>query len=211
VDENCDEVVDGMGCVDPEGWVLQRMEPLDSVPLDAVVQTNFAAGSMAGRDAVCVSDGSNHYMTLPHGSVAAAAERVAVQVDAYTTSQAKDVVLQAAIQGSGSSYFRLRLWQDANQTNLIEFNQNLGSNHVINSAGGQSSQQWHTLRLEFDRGNGDVVASIDGTEWYTGSAFLASLVGTDMSLYGWAGDNFTNAVCFTDWSIWTDGEVVAGG
>jgi hypothetical protein len=61
---------------------------------------------------------------------------------------------------------------------------------------------------KLDRGNGDVVASIDGTEWYTGSAFLASLVGADMSFFGWAGDNFTNAVCFTDWSIWTDGEVV---
>lgn len=33
-------------------------------------------------------------------------------------------------------------------------------------------------------------------------------MGTDMSLYGWGGDNFSNAVCFTDWSIWTDGEVV---
>ncbi len=206
VDDDCDDDVDGLGCTDGDGWVLLRAEPLDSVPVDATVQTNWGPAPVGGRDAVCVSAGSNHYLTLPHGA-AASADRVAVQVDVYPNASALNAVLQAALGSSANSYFRLRLWQTMNEAVLIEYHTSLGSNNELHSTTGYPSQTWHTLRVEFDRTTGDVAAEIDGAGWFSGTAFLASLVGTEMSLYGYGGDTGSNHVCFTDLSIWSGGTV----
>ena len=206
VDDDCDGVTDDVGCVDADGWVLLREELLDGVPVDAVVQTNWGPAQAGGRDAVCVSSGSDHYLTLSHGD-AATADRVAVQVDAYAHANALDLVLQAALGSGASSYFRLRLWQSMNEAVLIEYHSTLGSNNELHTTTGYPSQAWHTLRVEFDRTTGDVAAEINGVGWYDGTAFLASLVGTELSLYGYGGDSGTNHVCFTNLSIWSDGSV----
>ena len=206
-DDDCDTETDELGCSDSDGWVMHRYEPLEAVPVDAAAQVNWGPAPVGGRDAVCVSAGSNHYLTLPHGTAVAAADRVAVQVDVYANAGAFDAVLQAALGAGATSYFRLRLWQDQNEAHLIEYNTSLGSNNELHTTSGYPSQQWHTLRVEFDRSNGDVAADVNGTPWWDGSAFLASLVGTELSLYGYGGDTGTNHVCFTDLSIWTDGAV----
>lgn len=204
VDENCDGDPEGVGCEDARGWSLVREEALDVIPVDAVVQTNWQPRSVAGRDAVCVSPGSNHYLELPHGD-AAGADRLAVQVDVYMAPSALDAVVRPT--QASSSYLRLRLWQSQNTTKLIEYHDTLGGESDLHSGSSYADQTWHTLRVELDRATGDVGVAINDTAWFDGTAFLASLGGSKLSLYGYGGDTGSDHVCYSNLSVWTGGEV----
>ena len=204
VDEDCDGDPAGVGCEDDRGWAMVRSETLASIPVDAVVQTNWGPRSVSGRDAVCVSVGGNHYLELDHGN-AAGAERVAVEVDVYLDPTASDASIRAT--QTGNSYLRLRMRHSFNTTHLIESNTNLAGENELHSGSGYSDQVWHTVRVELDRTTGEVAANINDSWWHEGTAFLASLGGRTLSLYGWGGDNGSNVVCYSDLSIWTGGTI----
>ena len=206
LDEDCDGDPAGLGCEDGRGWTLEREEDLTAVPVDAVVQANdWGPRNVAGRDAVCISLGSGE-LRLDHGA-AASAERAAIQVDLYLAPDANEAALRAARPANSSSYFLLRFRHHANETELVEYHNSLGTENDLKVGGGYAAQTWHTVRLEFDRTTGDVAAEINHTPWYEGSAFLASLTGNTLSLYGWGGDNGANKVCYSNLSVWTGGTI----